>query len=167
MAKTSHNNLSVTRKAGAANNPNDSSSPAIAVQTELKWINGPIPSADELARYEAVLSGSAERLLQLHERQISLVEEQAHHRFHLEKCVVEGDAKRSYAGMILGFALSAGVLTAAYSLGIHGHDWLAGTFVTLDITGMASMFIYGTNTRRAERAERAKMLTAEANQHSE
>jgi len=68
----------------------------------MTQISGPIPSADELAKYEAVLPGAAERLLSIHEEQVARLGKQADHRMELEKTVVFGDSWRAWAGLAVG-----------------------------------------------------------------
>jgi uncharacterized membrane protein len=73
--------------------------------TSLSVFSGPLPSANELAKYEMILPGFANRLLTRHERQLVLTEEQVRHRFGLENKSLFMANIRSYLGMILAGAI--------------------------------------------------------------
>lgn len=51
---------------------------------EISRYSGPLPKPEDLAKYEQVLSGSADRIIRMAERQ-------AEHRQKLEKVVVESN----------------------------------------------------------------------------
>lgn len=137
---------------------NNEDQASVHVQQSMRFISGPMPSADELARYEDVLPGSAERFLQIHENQINLVETQAVHRQSLEKKVIWGDSARATAGMVIAALICFSGIALAYTLGIHGHDYLAGVILAVDLVGLTSVFIYGTNSRKAERKDRLQVM---------
>ena len=142
--------------------PQNSPDSALTVQqTELRWVSGPIPSADELGKYESVLPGAAERLLAIHERQILLVEKQAHHRFALENSVVSHNNNRSYLGLVVGGIVVLAGFWLSYEFAMHHDQLLAGGTFFVDLSSLAGMFVYGTESQRKERAERLKALLPE------
>ncbi|MEN6370805.1 MAG: DUF2335 domain-containing protein [Armatimonadota bacterium] len=128
------------------------------VQISQQLICGPIPSADELAKYEQILPGAANRILCTYEAHTDLLGEQARHRMGLESCVVNGDGKRAWAGIIIGGIIGIGGLASAAYLGMHGHDILAGGIFLGDVGSIIGTFIYGTNSKRAERRDRLQIL---------
>jgi hypothetical protein len=87
-----------------------------------------------------------------------LAERQAEHRMALEKAVVFGDGRRSWAGLILGFVVVCLSLASSTYLIIAGHDWAGGLLATGGLTSLVSVFIYGTNVRAKECAEKRKVL---------
>jgi len=153
-------NKGLSRRATPSNpqsNPNDTS--VRAVRQELRFISGPMPSAEELARYASIIPGAPERFMQIHERQMDLVEAQTHHRIGLEKCVITGDSRRSWAGLIIGALVAFGGLVWSYNLALHGHDLLAGVGFLTELTSLAGLFVFGTTSRRTERREREQGLS--------
>ena len=136
--------------------------------TQLQCVSGPMPSADELAKYDALIPGAAERFLVIHEKQIALVEKQAAHRMTLEKIVVNGDNGRSWTGIIVGAIIALGGLAVTYGLAINGHDAVAMAIGIADLATLAGVFVYGTKARSNERANRiqdlAKIKTDDASQ---
>jgi hypothetical protein len=107
----------------------------------------------------------ADRLVTLYERQFTLQEKQAEHRFDIERTVIHGDSRRSYAGLALGFLVAMAFMFGAYRLGMAGHDVLAGTLATVDVGAFVGVFVFGTESRRKERSERSKLMLAEQIQH--
>jgi uncharacterized membrane protein len=61
--------------------------------------SGPLPPSSELAQYERVLPGSAERILALAEKEVE-------HRHHADNKIIEKTLRASNTGQILSFALS-------------------------------------------------------------
>lgn len=109
---------------------------------------GPLPEPATLQEYEKVVPGSAERI-------IRMAENQAEHRQFLEKTVVMGDTTRANRGLYVGGFVSVCFLGSAVFLISTGHDWAGGVLAGLDIVGLASVFVYGTISRRAEREKKA------------
>lgn len=118
------------------------------VSVEAVAWSGPLPPPSVLQAYEDIVPGAADRLLSMAERQMS-------HRIHQEERVVRGDAWRSTLGIVVGFFLSAGIIGGGIYLVANDHD-LAGTaLIGLDLVGLASVFVFGTRARRAERERKA------------
>jgi len=77
-----------------------------------------IPSFTELAGYEEVLPGAAERIFVMAENQSS-------HRHGLENRVIGGDDVRAYLGMAAGTAMQLCVIGGTVFLGYKGRDAVA------------------------------------------
>ena len=118
---------------------------AVSIENSL-W-SGPVPPPEVLEKYDNVVPGAANRILEM-------AEKQAAHRIHLEKTVVHEDSKRSYLGLIAGFILSATIIIGGIYLIAVGHDWAGVTLVGSNLVGLAGIFIYGNHSRRAERQQR-------------
>ena len=121
-----------------------------SVTTSFK---GPIPPPIILAQYEEVVPGSAERLL-------AMVESQSAHRQALEKTVVNGDSKRAYLGLAAGFIVALAVVSGGGFLVYNGHDWAGASIITTVVVGLVGVFVYGTQTRKAERQEKQRNAPA-------
>jgi hypothetical protein len=59
----------------------------ITVAHRMMQFQGPVPPPQMLAEYEKVLPGSADRLIRLTERQLTLQENQSAHRISMEAAV--------------------------------------------------------------------------------
>ena len=112
---------------------------------------GPIPSPQDLAQYEAIMPGLADRLIERFERQ-------SEHRMALEREVTRADVRRANLGLTAGFTVALTSIGASAFLVAHGHD-VAGTVLGgATIVSLVSTFIYGTNSRKEERLQREKLL---------
>ena len=121
-----------------------------ATVTAAAW-SAPIPPPVALQQYEEILPGSADRILKM-------AEDQAGHRIELEKTVVSGDSKRSYIGLFLGFVLSMMVIGGGIYLISEGHEWAGSGLIGLNLVGLASVFVYGSRSRRAERERKSERM---------
>jgi uncharacterized membrane protein len=70
-----------------------SAPPQGLIQFLAKSHSGPLPTSEDYARYEMVLPGSAERIMQLAERAMALTEGEAQHRRKVEDDVVGHNVK--------------------------------------------------------------------------
>lgn len=141
------------RDRAVARRPDASSSgPLEVVSTEVTttW-SGPIPPPDMLQRFDEIVPGAAGRIL-------DTAEKQAYHRMRMEETVIEGDSRRSYLGLIAGFILSAATIAGGIFLIMNDHDWAGGLLVGGNLAGLAGVFVYGTNSRRAERERKAERM---------
>ncbi len=117
-----------------------------AVCTEA--YEGPLPSPEILARYDQVCPGAAERIL-------VMAENQARHRQELEAEVIRSRTRDSRCGIFCGLAIGITSIVCGTVAVIWGHSW-AGTLIgTGGVAGLVGVFIYGTNSSRAEREAKA------------
>ena len=76
----------------------------------------------------------------------------------MEETVVTGDAARSYLGLILGFFIALAVLGCGTFVIIRGFEWHGVSLIIADVIGLAGVFVYGTNSRRREREQKAMAM---------
>ena len=107
---------------------------------------GPLPQPEVLQGYESVIPGAANRILEMAERQ-------SDHRMQMDKMVISGGSRRSYLGLVAGFALSAMVIVGGIYLIATDHDWAGASLVGLNLAGLAGVFVYGTKTNRDEQRQ--------------
>jgi uncharacterized membrane protein len=113
--------------------------------------SGPLPRPSDLQEYEKIVPGSAERILKM-------AETQATHRRSMESIVIRGDSRRATCGLWIGAAVAACFLGGGIFLIYEGHDWAGITIAGLDIVSLVSVFVYGSNSRRQERSEKAQAI---------
>ena len=87
-----------------------------------------------------------------------MAEQQSTHRMALEKHVVTGDSRRSYLGLILGFIIALTFLGGAIFLIYNGHTVPGLLLGGLDLVSLVSVFVIGTNSRKAERERKAATM---------
>jgi len=122
------------------------------MRSEVSY-SGPIPQADEIARYESILPGAAERLFGYADRQQA-------HRQGLENRVVDSNIALAQRGQVLGFVIGLVGIAAAAVLVLLDHVWPGLTIFFGDVVALVGVFVYG---RRAGKRElRVKDTAPEA-----
>lgn len=110
---------------------------------------GPLPTADDLLRYDEVLPGSAERI-------VAMAEKQQAHRFDLESHTVKGQMKLAFEGQRLAFAVVLAVLGVSTWWVLEGYEGAGAFLASVDLVSLAGVFVYGRHQQRAERQERLR-----------
>jgi uncharacterized membrane protein len=142
-------------KANVANKPSVPAHQVIhqQISTRLQY-SGPLPPPVILEGYDKLVPGSAKQILDDAHRQTS-------HRIAIERTVITSDVRKSYLGLAAGWTTAIYGLTWAGMLVLQGHP-IAGTVLGgADLVALVSVFVYGTMSRRKERLEKAKVMTAE------
>jgi uncharacterized membrane protein len=140
---------------GSPPQPQSSQAGAPPSQLTVQWqqqqqqFAGPLPPPDILQGYENVLPGSAERILAMAERQ-------AAHRQYLEQKIVEDSSQRANIGMWLGFSIAIVVLAVSAALIWTGYGWQGTVLGSVDVVGLATVFVVGRAEQRRERVEKAE-----------
>ena len=98
-----------------------------------------------------MLPGAADRIL-------TMAENQAEHRIELEKKVIGGEATRSNLGLAAAFLLSLLAMCGSIYVIVQGYAWAGVAIFGIDIVALASVFVYGTRSRRAERERKAERM---------
>lgn len=106
--------------------------------------SGPIPPASEMAKYEALSPGMADRILGMAERQVD-------HRIKIETAAVLSTCRVNIIGVISAAIIALASLTFAGFCVYMGHEFIGAAFGTGGIGGIAGTFIYGTRSNRQER----------------
>jgi uncharacterized membrane protein len=119
----------------------------VAAAYSASFYRGPLPPASEMREYEAVLPGSADRIL-------TMAEEQARHRQGLEKTAIDGNARRSWWGLWLGAAISLAAIGGAVALGATGHTAASIGLGGIDLAALAGVFVVGRREQRRERVQK-------------
>ena len=82
--------------------------------TLTQEVKSPLPLASEVAGYENLLPGSADRIL-------TMVEKQMQHRQELEKAEIKADTRNSFYALIFAFIFAMSVLVGSIALIVTGH----------------------------------------------
>ena len=125
--------------------------------------SAPLPAPDDFQRYEDILPGTANRILELVEKQQNhqhtqerTVLEQARLLLDMDQKVANGDSRRAYLGIFAGLSLSLVTIGGGIYLISNGHDWAGLTLAGINLTGLAGVFVYGVRIRHAERRRNAE-----------
>lgn len=121
--------------------------PSLQVLAQQTQYQGPIPHPEDLARYEAIIIGSAERIL-------SMAENESRHRQAQENARLNADVaaqqkqieiaklqtkavfRSDMLGQMLGAAVSFASIAGCVYLAIAGQPWVASALVGLPLAGV-------------------------------
>lgn len=106
------------------------------VSHQVSHQSGPLPPAEELIKYNNVVPGAAERIIQMTEKQSA-------HRIALESMVVKGQLDQSNRGQVLGFSIAVAFLIGAVVVTLYGYPWVGGILGGSTITVLGVAFITG------------------------
>jgi len=90
-----------------------------------------------------------------------MAEMEGQHRRALERQKITSEIRRSWGGLIIGGLLSFISVVGGIWLVSLGHDWAGGTIATMSVVGLAGVFVYGSQSLRAERIEKAKIMSGQ------
>ena len=112
-----------------------------------------LPSPDMLARYEAVLPGSAERMLQL-------VEDRANHRYELEQAQLAADTRKAYVALGVGGGLAGFGLCVGAGIAFGASTGVGMIVIVISFILFGSIFSTVVGQRRPQPAPPARHLEA-------
>jgi hypothetical protein len=90
------------------------------------------------------------------ERLLVKFEAQAEHRMTLEKHVIFWDVRRANAGLAAAFVFGILVLAAMVYLILNGHESVGLFGILIEFLTYGLVFLYGAETRRRERQQKAE-----------
>lgn len=113
---------------------------------------GPLPPAEMLADYDAILPGAADRIL-------TMAEKQQNHRQAMESKVLDSHIERSSHGLYAGLVVAlVGLGVSAYGLFL-GYPWASTVLAGGILLSLVSVFVYGKKHRDDELEEKKKPTT--------
>jgi len=110
------------------------------------FYQAPIPPANEMEKYEKILSGAADRIL-------TMAEKQASHRQSLEKEVIDGNTSIQSWGLILGFIVIMTSIIGGLFLVYLDKEVYGMTSIIAALTSLVGVFIYGRSRQEKERKD--------------
>lgn len=145
-------------KSPASSRPNQgggNSSAVIRQQQTITATSGPLPPADEMGRYERVLSGAAGRIFAMAEQEQAHRHEQEKRQQSINTKVQEANVRSADAnirtqdasireirrGQWMAFALGAGYLAITLTLGLQGYQIAASVLGLSGVAAVATVFI--------------------------
>jgi uncharacterized membrane protein len=100
-----------------------------------------LPPAEELARYEEIVPGSAKIFLEIFQSEVA-------HRRTLEIKALNSEIKNSHTGLWLAFTIAAIIIVLASLCIMKGHEASGTALATGTLVGLVSAFIYGSRQRK-------------------
>ena len=116
---------------------------------------GPIPPSGEFERYEAILPGSANRILAMAERSAAHRHQWEARVLDIDEAAVKGGIGLQARGQCFAFILGLIVLVlGGYLMATGGEPKWGFTIILLDVLVLAGIFITGKVTEHLERKDR-------------
>jgi uncharacterized membrane protein len=109
--------------------------------------SGPLPHPSILRAYEAIIPGSAARIL-------ASSEIQAKHRQDLESTVIKANTRDQGRGQIFAFILAFVTIIGGIGLAYSGKQTSGMVAILTALGALVGVFIYGKNQQAAEREEK-------------
>ena len=104
----------------------------------------PLPPPSLLVEYDRVVQNGAERIL-------SMAEKQSNHRMRMEATEVSSEHTLAQRGQWIGMAVVLAVLMLAGYLAYLGATAAAAVVASIDVVGLAAVFVYGSVRKRSAR----------------
>ncbi len=117
--------------------------PQVMAMVSRSAFRGPLPPPAMLREYNDIVPGAAERILERSEK------EQAHRHRVTEKSV-DGAIGKDRRGQWMAFAITILILVIAVVFALRGEMWFAGTLITVDLIGLASVFAIGRISKASD-----------------
>jgi uncharacterized membrane protein len=117
--------------------------------------SGPLPPPEELAKYEQILPGSANRI-------ISMAEEQSSHRRDLEKTVIGANVRTQTWGLVSAFIIAMTAIGGGIWLSAKGMSGAGLTSIITALAALVGVFVFGKSQQNKELSEKQKSLTEPA-----
>jgi uncharacterized membrane protein len=121
-------------------------------EVRLSFHNGPLPSPEQIERYEQVLPGAAEIIFRNFESQVE-------HRQNLEKKVIEANVRAQAIAPFLGTFLAALVIVGGFWVVIAKGDATGYAAILGAGAGLVGTALYVRKAQTKERLEKEKALT--------
>lgn len=122
-----------------------------APQIMTAYHEGPLPVPEELARYDEILPGAAERIM-------AIAESQLRHRQELEKQALQAQVQNSRNGQLCATVTAVSTVIAGALGSIFGNP-IQGTIVGLaGIVVPAIVYAYGKRMTVQELIEKQKLI---------
>ena len=125
----------VSRPAAKADVPQVDTQRSQILAVQQHW-QGPLPSPQQLAQFDEVAPGSAERILRM-------AEQEGEHTRMMELKAHRSAAFGARLGQWLGFAIAAGGMGGSIYLAMHGHDHVAMVVGGVPLATIVVAFIQG------------------------
>ena len=93
-----------------------------------------------------------------------MAENQSQHRQEIEKAVIQSDIDQSKRGLMAGLMIGLACVIGGCFLVYTGHDKAGAAIATGVVVALVSVFIYGTQSRRAERKDKTEVMAKAAKQ---
>lgn len=115
--------------------------PQVMALVSRTAFRGPLPPPSMLREYEDIVPGAAERIMARSEREQT-------HRHGVTDRSIDGAIGKDKRGQWMAYSITIFILIIATVFAWKGQTVFAGTLITIDLIGLASVFAIGRISRR-------------------
>lgn len=115
---------------------------------QISRFTGPLPPPEELAKYEQILAGAADRI-------IRMAEQQSKHRQSLEAVVIGGNATTQKWGLACAFTIAMSAIWGGIWISLKGMSGAGLTAIIVALVSLVGVFVYGKSGQKKELARKA------------
>lgn len=119
---------------------------------QISGYSGPLPKPEDLAKYEQILPGSADRI-------IRMAEQQGAHRQNLERVVVESNAVVQKWGLVCAFVIAMSAISGGIWLSSKGMSGVGLTSIIGALVALVGVFIFGKSEQKKELKRKSDEIT--------
>jgi uncharacterized membrane protein len=123
------------------------------IQAMMRSFSGPLPPPEALERYNQVLPGAAERI-------INMAESQHQHRQGLETHVIHSNVAAQKLGTILGFVVAMSVVLGGMYLVHEGKSTAGLATILTALASLVGVFVYSKREQQKDLAKKTEALAA-------
>ncbi|MBZ5704213.1 MAG: DUF2335 domain-containing protein [Acidobacteriia bacterium] len=116
-----------------------------------RYHSGPLPPPEDLAKYEQILAGAADRI-------IRMAEQQSTHRQHLEKVAIESNASTQKWGLVCAFIIAMSAIWGGIWLSLKGMSGAGLATIIGALVALVAVFVYGKSGQKKELQKKAEEL---------
>jgi len=121
----------------------------------IREYSGPLPPPEMLKEYSDACPGGAERIMAAFESETSHRQEMERLSMAMQQQALSAniglastDQRLASRGQLIACVLAALFGVSGYLLGMHNHDWLAGTLYTSTIGAVLAAFVIGAKKKK-------------------
>lgn len=123
----------------------------VRVAHQISRFSGPLPPPEDLANYERVLPGSADRI-------ICMAEGQATHRQSLEQKVINANVSIQQLGLACAFIIAMTAIVGGIWISLKGMSGTGLSVIIGALGALVGVFVYGKSEQRKELAHNEDAL---------
>lgn len=115
---------------------------SVVVHHQSEW-RGPLPSPDQLRRFDDVVPGAAERI-------IRMAEQEGEHTREVEMRITRATLATQRVGQVMAFAIAIMAMIIAYCLAMADHGAVASVLVGGTLAAIVGAFLGARRGRKAK-----------------
>jgi uncharacterized membrane protein len=117
----------------------------------LSHFSGPLPPPEQLAKYEQILPGAADRIMRM-------AEHQASHRQSQELAIVRSGIAAQWAGISCAFVIAMTAIVGGIWLSSQGMSAVGLTSIIAALCALVGTFIYGKSEQKKELRRKSELI---------